>query len=78
MKRIIVLLISFCTLVSCEFDDSVIWDKLDDHEERIQGLEVLCRQMNTNIESLQIILSALQHNDYVTGVAPIVEGKNVV
>lgn len=78
MKRIIVLLISFCTLVSCEFDDSVIWDKLDDHEERIQGLEVLCRQMNTNIESLQTILTALQQNDYVTGVAPIVEGKNVV
>ena len=69
---------SFCALISCEFDDSEIWDKLDEHEERIQSLEVLCRQMNTNIESLQSILAALQQNDYVTGVAPIMEGKIVI
>ncbi len=69
---------SLFTLASCEFDDSEIWDKLYDHENRIQTLEMTCRQMNTNIESLQIIISALQQNDYVTGVAPIMEGNTVI
>lgn len=69
---------SLFTLASCEFDDSEIWDKLYDHENRIQTLEMTCRQMNTNIESLQIIISALQQNDYVTGVAPIMEGTTVI
>lgn len=78
MKKIAVLLMSLFTLASCEFDDSEIWDKLYDHENRIQTLEMTCRQMNTNIESLQIIISALQQNDYVTGVAPIMEGNTVI
>ena len=30
--------------------------------------------MNSNIEALQVIVNALQNNDYVTGVSPIYEG----
>ena len=34
--------------------------------------------MNTNITSLQLIVEALQGNDYVTGVTPVVEnGKTI-
>ena len=60
--------------LSCaKFDDSLIWDKLNNHEDRISELERQCRQMNTNIEALQTILEALQDNEYVTSVTPIVE-----
>ena len=68
------------TIAGCSesFDDSKIWDKLDDHESRIAKLEELCKQMNTNISSLQTIVKALQNNDYVTGVTPITkDGKTV-
>ena len=41
-------------------------------------MEELCKQMNTNISSLQTIVTALQKNDYVTNVTPIMQnGKEV-
>lgn len=82
MKRILYLTTMVVALLfgGCaqEFDDSEIWDKLDNHESRITALEELCRQMNTNISSLQTIVSALQNNDYVTGVAPITENGETI
>ena len=75
MKRLFVLLMLTASVaLSCtKFDDSLIWDKLNNHEDRISELERQCRQMNTNIEALQTILEALQNNEYVTSVTPIVE-----
>lgn len=61
-----------------EFDDSEIWTELKDHEQRLSGLETLCRQINTNITSLRAIVEALQSNDYVISVAPVNEGKDEV
>ena len=61
--------------VSCsEFDATPIWDKLEDHENRISILEEMCRKMNTNIGALQTIVEALQKNEYVMSVTPITEG----
>ena len=63
---------------SKEYDDSALVGRLDDLDSRVQRLEQLCQQMNTNISSLQTIISALQNNDYVTGVSPITEnGKTI-
>ena len=58
---------------ACKYDDSALTERVDDLEGRIEKLEELCRQMNTNISSLQTIVTALQSNDYVTGVTPILE-----
>ena len=61
-----------------EYDDSALVGRVDDLESRVQRLEQLCQQMNTNISSLQTIVTALQNNDYVTGVTPITEnGKTI-
>ncbi|MBR6560983.1 MAG: leucine-rich repeat protein [Alistipes sp.] len=58
------------------YDDSQIWNKLNSLENRVAALEQLCRQMNTNISSLQTVVNALQNNDYVTNIAPItMDGK---
>ena len=63
-------------LVGCIDDEFV--NRLDNLEERVSKLEELCREMNTNISSLQTIVTALQTNDYVTAVTPIIEaGKTV-
>lgn len=67
-------------IVGCskEYDDSALVGRVDDLENRVQRLEQLCQQMNTNISSLQTIVTALQNNDYVTGVTPITEnGKTI-
>jgi len=54
-----------------EYDDSALNGRVDNLENRVAKLEELCRQMNTNISSLQTLVTALQNNDYVTGVTPV-------
>lgn len=64
---------------ACDNDDyDILTDRVDNLEDRISKLEELCRQMNTNISSLQTIVAALEENDYVTSVTPInKDGKEV-
>jgi len=63
---------------SCTYDDTSLWEKIDDHESRISRLEELCREMNTNITALQTLVEAMQEGDYITGVAPITENGQTV
>lgn len=56
---------------SCQHED--IWNKLNDHEQRIEELERQCRELNSNVEALQRILAAVQENDYVTEVMKIMQ-----
>ena len=60
------------------YDYSALQEQLKDHESRLKELERLTAQQNTNISSLQTIVTALQDKDYVTSVAPINEGDEVV
>ena len=50
------------------YDDSELTERV---ENRVQKLE---EQMNSNISSLQSIMEALENNDYITDVTPIMEG----
>ena len=68
----------FCYSCSKEYDDSALWNDLNSLETRVAKLEELCKQMNTNISSLQTIVSALQNNDYVTGVTPITKDGKII
>ena len=78
MKRLFAMMLCIATFVACEYDDAPVWEKLNDHENRIVKLEQLCSQLNTNISSLQTIVTALQQNDYITNVSPITQnGKEV-
>ncbi len=43
-----------------------------------EQLQALCNQMNSNIEALQTIVEALQNNDYVTSVTPVVDGGKTI
>ena len=80
MKKIVTLLIfGLMSLVSCtEYDEVAMWNKNEDMGSRLAALERLCDRMNTNIVSLQRIVEALQANDYVTGVAPVVENGETI
>lgn len=70
----LVVVVSSCS----KFDDTPIWDKLNDHESRITALEELCKQMNTNIEALQTIVEALEKRDYITNVSPVRKDGEVI
>ena len=81
MKRLFTLCAIVVAVVvsSCsKFDDTDIWDKLNDHESRITALEELCKQMNTNITALQTIVEALEKNDYITNVSPVRKDGEVI
>ena len=62
---------------SCSYDDTPIWNKLNDHEERIKALEELCTNMNTNIEALQGIIEALEKHDYIVDVVENEDGYTI-
>ena len=66
------------TFSSCKYDDDDLWNSVHGLENRVAKLEELCKQMNTNISSLQTIVTALQNNAYVTGTTPLMkDGKEI-
>ena len=76
MKRLcLVLSAGVLLLSSCHKD---IWDKLNDHEERIAKLEIFCNQLNTNINSLKSIVDVLNTKDCVEDVDPVMENGTLV
>lgn len=79
MRTRLIIFLSILSLGICScYDDSALQEQLLNHEQRILQLERFCNQLNTNIESIQGILSALQENDSVTGVFPVTEnGKEI-
>jgi len=80
MKKLLSFLLCGLLLFGCsdKYDDSALRNDLSDLGNRVAKLEELCKQMNTNISSLQTIVTALQNNDYVTGVTPVMQnGKEV-
>ena len=80
MKKLFFLLAAVVWLGSCgdDYDDSALRGRVDGLEDRIEQLEELCQRMNTNISSLQTLVEALQQNDYVTGVVPVMQGGETV
>ena len=74
MKKTLLLTIITLSVFSCSrYDDSPIWDKFQDIEDRISRLEKLCKEMNANITALKTIVTAIQNEDYVTSVTTIME-----
>ena len=80
MKRLFtyLLLISVLGISSCAYDDTSLWEKVNNHENRIAELEQLCKQMNSNITAMQTLLNAMEENNYITSVTPVVENGETV
>ena len=80
MKKLLAFaaLFAVVALTSCKYDDDDLWNSVHGLENRVAKLEELCKQMNTNIASLQTIVTALQNNVYVTGTTPFMQdGKEI-
>ena len=76
MKKLLSLLMCGLLLFGCgdKYDDSALRNDLNDLENRVTKLEELCKQMNTNISSLQKIVEALQDNLSISKVEQISDG----
>ena len=76
MKSLLSLLLCSLLLFGCsdKYDDSALRNDLNDLENRVAKLEELCKQMNTNISSLQKIVEALQDNLSISKVEQISDG----
>ncbi|MBQ5639498.1 MAG: hypothetical protein IIV12_01230, partial [Bacteroidales bacterium] len=73
MKKLVLILLSTLSITfSCTNLDNV-WEELREHEERIEKLEALCGRLNSNVEAIQTILTALEQNDYVTDIVKVME-----
>ena len=68
---VLFLIVSFLT-PSCNegYEDSELTGRVENLENKVQKLE---EQMNSNISSLQSIIEAVQNNDYITSVTPLME-----
>lgn len=70
---------SFFQSVDTTNDDYVVFTLADGTTIKIptwhafEQLQTLCNEMNTNISSLQTIVTAMQNNDYITSCTPLIE-----
>ena len=78
MKKLLTILCTTLLLATtaCQHDD--IWDKLNDHEQRIEQLERQCRELNSNVQAIQTALTAIKQGDYVTEIMKIMENGTEV
>ena len=78
-KYILLFLASFSIIAGCaRFDDTEIWDNIHDLDQRVTELERLCQEMNTNIDALQVLVQALESNDYIKNISPISQNDVVI
>lgn len=70
MKKLIICVLAACAITACTYDDSELWEKVNDHEERLTALEEWQKEVNNNFTALQTLLST---TDYITAVTPVME-----
>lgn len=74
IKKLFLAILSVLVLGACKYDDSAIWEEIMEQQSRIKKLENWCSQLNSNISALQSLVLAIESNDFVKSVTPIIEG----
>ena len=64
-------------LTSCrdDYDDTALWDAVNNHEQRLAALEQWQQETNQNIQSLYQLINT---TDYITSVTPYLDGGQEV
>lgn len=72
--RLLSVLLLGATVWSCSYDDSALWDKVNDLDGRVQTLETTVKGMNTSITSLKGIVDALNGGKVITKTESTADG----
>lgn len=74
------LLLMAVTVFGCgdDYDDTALKNDLNDLKSRVEKLESWCSTANTQMSALQGLVEAMEQNDCITGVTPIMEGSKEV
>ena len=73
------LLVTAMTVFGCskDYDDTAIKNDISDLQSRVEKLETWCTTVNSQISALQVLVTALEAKDYVTGVSPVINGYTI-
>ena len=77
MKHYLPMAVLALSLAACsdDYDDTALWEQVNDNTSRIEALETWQEQVNNNIAALQQLLNT---TDYITSVTPVTkDGKEV-
>lgn len=65
-------------LHSCKTDTDDLWDSIYELDDNISSLEELCKQMNSDINSLRTLATVLQDNNSITSVIPVMQDEKII
>ena len=73
------LLVTAMAVFGCskDYDDTELKQDISDLQSRVEKLETWCTTVNSQISALQGLVTALEANDYVTGVSPVTNGYTI-
>ncbi|MDC2613664.1 MULTISPECIES: PL29 family lyase N-terminal domain-containing protein [Bacteroides] len=73
------LLVMVMAVFGCskDYDDTAIKNDISDLQSRVEKLETWCTTVNSQISALQVLVTALEANDYVTGVSLTSDGYTI-
>lgn len=74
MKKLLTLISCILLLASCKYDDSDLWEKVDDLDKRLEALEQTVQTMNTTISSLRTVVEALEDGKVVMNIEQTEDG----
>lgn len=77
-NKLLFVLLTIFAIVGCEqFDDSEIWLKLNNLEQRITSMESTLSRLNTDLNTMSSIVNVLSNNLSITSVTPIDDGFRI-
>ena len=78
LKLIFISVILLLTNNTCsKYDDSEIWNQIDDLDKRITAIENQLKSINADISSLSTLIGILENRRYVSGITGLVDGYSI-
>lgn len=72
------LLATLFTFGCSEYDDTQLKNELNNLKSRVENLEEWCAATNNQMITLQGLVTAMEQNDQVTGITPVMEGSKQI
>ncbi len=77
MKKVLLSLAVAAMMISCSYDDSEIWDKVNDLNDRVETLEDAVDGMNADIADIEVIIEALQNGKTIKSIDQTENGYTI-